>query len=99
MIEELRSLDWLMMGDEAARPRCAQASKQTVSSAPRMMLAVTGSISALVVSGSRFAASFRFNSNDIMEFPFHWSCRAAHCVHGFFRFDMPMRPSGGQDMS
>jgi len=54
----LRSLDWLMIGDEADRPRCVAASKETVSSAPRMILAVTGSTVAAVGSASRRAASF-----------------------------------------
>jgi hypothetical protein len=58
----LRSFDWLMIGEEAARPRKVAASKQTVSKAPRMMSAVTGSISTVVGSGSRLAASFRFSS-------------------------------------
>src|SRR5580658_6385982 len=61
----LRSLDWLMIADDAARPRCVAASKHTVSNAPRMMPAVTGSTVAEVGSGSRLAASRLFNSNDM----------------------------------
>src|SRR5580658_9025572 len=62
----LRSFDWLMIADDAARPRCVAASKHTVSKAPRMMPAVTGSTVADVGSGSRLAASLLFNSNDIV---------------------------------
>ena len=39
----LRSFDWLMIADDAQRPRCVATSKQIVSKAPRMMPAVTGS--------------------------------------------------------
>src|SRR5208337_1860895 len=65
MMLALRSLDWLMMADEAALPKCVAASKHTVSRAPRMMLAVTGSTVAEVASGSRLAARLLFNSNDM----------------------------------
>jgi hypothetical protein len=41
----------LMMGEDADRPRWLAASNQTVSKAPRMMLAVTASTLAEVVSG------------------------------------------------
>src|ERR1700735_66845 len=61
----LRSLDWLMMGEDAARPRCVAASKHTVSNAPRMMPAVTVSTLAEVCSGGVLAASVLFNSNDM----------------------------------
>src|ERR1700683_610640 len=54
-----------MMGEDAARPRCVAASKHTVSNAPRMIPAVTGSILAEVFSGGRLAASVLFNSNDM----------------------------------
>src|SRR3546814_19843008 len=65
MMLPLRSFDWLMIGDDAARPRCVAASKQTVSNAPRMIAAVTGSTVAEVARGSRPAASCLFNSTDI----------------------------------
>src|SRR3546814_8179072 len=65
MMLPLRSLYWLMIGDDAALPRCVAASKQTVSNAPRMIAAVTGSTVAEVASGSRLAASCLFNSKDI----------------------------------
>src|ERR1700739_2183337 len=65
MIEALRSFEELMIGEDRARPRCVAASKQTVSIAPRMMLAVTGSMLAEVGSGPRLAGSFRFSSNDM----------------------------------
>src|ERR1700736_4378943 len=61
----LRSFDWLMMADEADRPRWVAASKHTVSKAPRMMPAVTGSTVAADGRGARLAASLLFNSNDI----------------------------------
>src|ERR1700712_1102038 len=54
-----------MIADDAARARYSAASKQYVSIAPRMMLAVTGSMVALVSSGDRLAASFRVNSKDM----------------------------------
>src|SRR5436189_105111 len=63
MIPALRSLDELMIGEEAARPRWVQASKQMVSIAPRIIAAVTGSTLAAVGSGVRLTASFLFNSN------------------------------------
>src|SRR3546814_19516980 len=65
MMLPLRSFDWLMIGDDAARPRCVAASKQTVSNAPRMIAAVTGSTVAEAASGARLAARCLFNSKDI----------------------------------
>src|SRR5262245_22781865 len=64
-MQALRSLDWLMIGEDAARPRCVQASKHTVSIAPRMMAAVTGSILAIVGSAGRFSASLWFSAKDM----------------------------------
>lgn len=51
-----RSFDWLMMADDAARPRCVAASMQMVSIAPRMIVALTGSILAPVGRGGFRAA-------------------------------------------
>src|SRR5579864_330449 len=65
----LRSFDWLMMGDDADRPKWVAASKHTVSKAPRMIPAVTGSTVAAVGRGARLAASFLFNSNDMVASP------------------------------
>ena len=58
----LRSFDWLMIADDAQRPRCVATSKQIVSKAPRMMPAETGSTSARVASGGRGAVRRRFVS-------------------------------------
>ena len=58
----LRSFDWLMIADEAQRPRCVATSKQIVSKAPRRMPAVTGSTDAGVGRGGRRATSRRFSS-------------------------------------
>ena len=58
----LRSFDWLMMADDAQRPRCVATSKHTVSKAPRRMPAVTASTSAEVGSGGRRATRRRFSS-------------------------------------
>ena len=58
----LRSFDWLMIADDAQRPRCVATSKQIVSNAPRTMPAVTGSTSAAVGSGGRRATRRRFSS-------------------------------------
>src|SRR3982074_238083 len=68
-LDALRSFAGLMIAEEAARPRWVAASKQTVSMAPRMMLAVTASMLTEVGSGGRFAASFLFSSNDMAELP------------------------------
>ena len=58
-----------MIGEDAARPRKVALSKQTVSNAPRMISAVTGSMLAVVGSGSRRAASLRLSSKDIGGVP------------------------------
>src|SRR4030095_8116171 len=61
----LRSLLWLMIADDAQRPRCVATSKQIVSIAPRTIAAVLGSIGAAVASGGRRATRRRFVSYDM----------------------------------
>src|SRR3990172_5745313 len=64
MMLALRSFDWLMIADEAQRPRWVATSKQIVSKAPRRIPALTGSICARVGRGGRRAARRRLVSYD-----------------------------------
>ena len=64
MMLALRSLLWLMMADEAQRPRWVATSKQTVSKAPRTIPAVTASMAAPVSRGGRGATNRRLVSKD-----------------------------------
>src|SRR4051812_9395150 len=90
----LRSFDWLITGEEAARPRKAAVSKQAVSSAPRMIAAVTGSMFAVVGSDGRLAASLQFCSYDMVHVLPEKS--AGHCSvgHGSRPEKSPPAPSG-----